>query len=59
MPDHPAINLLGPTPEPAPNAVPFNPDSLPEVEPLPEEEAPAPEKPGRGKPEQGKEDIQL
>lgn len=59
VPDHPVINLLGPTPEPAPDAVPFNPDSLPDVEPLPEEEAPAPEKPERGKPEQGKEDIQL
>jgi Cytochrome oxidase complex assembly protein 1 len=57
VPDHPVINLLGPTPEPAPDAVPFNPDSLPEVEPLPEE--PAPHKPERGKPGEGKEDIQL
>lgn len=59
VPDHPVINLLGPTPEPAPNAVPFNPRSLPDVEPLPEDEEPAPRKPNRGGSKQGQEDIQL
>jgi hypothetical protein len=59
VPDHPVINLLGPTPEPAPNAVPFDPKSLPDVEPLPGDDEPAPRKPGRGTSGQGQEDIQL
>ncbi|MFY0570883.1 cytochrome c oxidase assembly factor Coa1 family protein [Archangium lansingense] len=54
VPDHPVINLLGPAAEPAPDTVPFNPDSLPEVEPLPENEEPAQEPP-----EKGKKDIEL
>ncbi|MFE8601921.1 cytochrome c oxidase assembly factor Coa1 family protein [Archangium violaceum] len=59
VPDHPVINLLGPEIEPAPDTVPFDPKSLPDVEPLPENEEPAPRKPERGKTEQEQEDIQL
>ncbi|HZI06139.1 MAG TPA: cytochrome c oxidase assembly factor Coa1 family protein [Archangium sp.] len=54
VPDHPVINLLGPSSEPAPKTIPFDPKSLPDVEPLPEDEEPAPRKP-----KQGQEDIQL
>ncbi|WP_052517903.1 cytochrome c oxidase assembly factor Coa1 family protein [Archangium violaceum] len=59
IPDHPVINLLGPALEPAPETVPFDPKSLPDVEPLPENEEPAPRKPERGGSAQGQEDIQL
>lgn len=58
VPDHPVINLLGPELEPAPDTVPFKPDSLPDVEPLPEDDEPAPGQPEQGE-EKGKEDIQL
>jgi hypothetical protein len=53
VPDHPVINLLGGAPEPPPNTIPF-PDSLPDVEPLPEDDEPE-----RSKPEREPEDIQL
>ncbi len=60
VPDHPVINLLGEPPKPAPDTVPFNPKALPDVEPLPEDDAPAPRQPERRPSEKkGQEDIQL
>lgn len=62
IPGRPSIDLLGGAPAPPGNTVPF-PDSLPEVEPLPEDEAPGdtgePAEPERHDSEQKKDDIQL
>lgn len=62
VPGHPDINLLGGAPAPPRDTVPF-PDSLPEVEPLPDDEAPGetgePAEPEQQEPEQKQHDIQL
>lgn len=54
VPDHPPLNLLGGPTEPPENTVPRQ--ELPDVEPLPEEDAPAAPGDGKGKP---KDDINL
>jgi hypothetical protein len=62
VPGQPPIDLLGDAPAPPTNTVPF-PDTLPEVEPLPDDDAPgrAPDEPAEPEEQEPdhKEDIQL
>jgi hypothetical protein len=60
VPGQPTIDLLGGAPAPPPDTVPF-PDSLPEVEPLPDDndQGNEPSEPEQQEPEEKKHDIQL